>query len=153
MLAFYYNITDVILLIQVFYYRLARDPSSEEESVMITEETPLVRKSSQPEQISRSPFSYTLEIMAGILCVFLTGVMAYYFANEEQGLHYKDNLDGTSNQYIVMNRFYWVTGSPLGPPPPSYVALLGQTLGWGSAVLYREYSVLLNFVPDYGYMT
>jgi len=149
-LAFYYNLTDIILLVQVFYYRLGRDASAEEEIVMITEETPLVRprKSSQSEQISRSPMSYTLEIMAGILCVCLTGAVAYYFSNEEQGMNFEDDLSGTINQYVVMNRFYWVTGNALGPAPPSYVALLGQTLGWGSAVLYlgsRIPQIIKNF--------
>ncbi|CAG8442668.1 6771_t:CDS:2 [Ambispora gerdemannii] len=120
-LAFYYNITDLILLCQVYYYRrYGRRPSKEdEEQIYATEETPLV------PQHNHRPASI---IGPSILCIVVTGLVSYYHYS---AIEEDENVIGNDS---VISRFS-ILQSPKVSPSPAMI-LLGQTLGWGSAVLY-----------------
>ncbi|CAG8510983.1 11092_t:CDS:2 [Ambispora leptoticha] len=146
-LAFYYNLTDVILLCQVYYYRFGRRPSKEdEELVYATEETPLVpQHHHRPASMIGHESSYNatnvsiddenyyhqnnilIELFASLLCVVVTGLVSYY--------HYSAVEENIIGDNSIMNRFAVLNPSKETSPSPSMI-LLGQSLGWGSAVLY-----------------
>jgi len=142
-LAFYYNLTDVILLGQVYYYRkFSRRSPREDELINDSELTPLVRRHNNPPAPpaygeTRTVFSHVLEFVASISCLCITGIISYYLSVTEKDAKDSDSL------MLRIGTFKLHDNSTA-----QHVLLFAQFLGWGSAVLYlgsRIPQIVKNF--------
>lgn len=140
-LAFYYNLTDIILLSQVYYYRKFSNRRSKEDADL-TESTPLVQRhrddSSPPliQEHTRTIYSHVLEFIASISCLCITGIISYYLSVAEE--------DVDNNSLMLRIGTFKKHGESLAP----HLQLLAQSLGWGSAILYlgsRIPQIVMNF--------
>ncbi|CAG8537109.1 6125_t:CDS:2 [Acaulospora morrowiae] len=113
-LAVYYNIVDIMLISQVYYYRLRR--SNYEEIVC---EYGTFESQSPPSPPPPRPKSKKfIEIAIGIFAVCLTGVIAYYFSSRSQEV--KNNKDLVPLLFVQRE----------------HLELFPQVCGWISTLLY-----------------
>ncbi|KAF8158868.1 hypothetical protein K438DRAFT_1909956 [Mycena galopus ATCC 62051] len=118
-IAVYYSLCDITLLIQIYYYRWKRARRGPEE------ETPLlpVNNSGNSPKIL-SPAALVLRYTAALIFVFATGVLAWWISR---------NTEKTEEP---------------SKPPSAAVQWTVQILGWTSAVLYlgsRIPQIMKNF--------
>ncbi|WWD17871.1 hypothetical protein CI109_102315 [Kwoniella shandongensis] len=105
-LAVYYTICDIILLIQVYYYRRHPSPAARTHVSTDDETTPLLPEPRQPKPLLPPTLEYPLLLSF----VLLSGVGAWYLSDQ-------DSVSIPENPEVELE---WKS----------------QLLGWASAVLY-----------------
>lgn len=126
-LASQYSICDIILLIQIYYYRWARSLRTEPNSITAerdTEETPLL-VGSTPECTHETGSQRLLKLYApyaaAVLFVIASGVFSWWISLRSGN----------------------AKGAPQSPSEPETSEWTIQLIGWSSAVLYCECCVHL----------
>ncbi|CAG8660309.1 1599_t:CDS:2, partial [Racocetra persica] len=128
-LAIYYVLSDIVIILQILYYRRPRRNTFYTgliyDSPIDSESAPLLPERSNSQiPTNNSKIGRSLKILFGIIGVFLTGVIIYYFSS----------LSRCANPLDVKGGFNILIKDDSNMP--LHMKLLPQILGWCSAVFY-----------------
>ncbi|KAJ7147037.1 PQ loop repeat-domain-containing protein [Mycena crocata] len=108
LIALYYSLCDITLVVQIYYYRWKRGPSAQ----IPQEETPLLSENNENSQRKVSAVAVILKYTAALIFVFCTGILAWWISSNTEKTEEPRKKPTVAVQWTI------------------------QILGWTSAVLY-----------------
>ncbi|CAG8703906.1 3887_t:CDS:2 [Cetraspora pellucida] len=137
-LGIYYVISDIVIILQILYYRRRRGNTLYSELVYDSsrelESAPLLSERSNP--VHNSKLKESFGILFGIIGVFLAGFIVYSFSS----------LSRHFNPLYVKESFNILI--QYDSDMPSHMKLLPQILGWCSAAFYLQEFRKLSKITD-----